>query len=99
MHLIRCARWSCDAEDEPSRPQDDVMGGLIRKVMRMDEPEDGQTKQVSELKLIAKWTSSNKHYVVFIPGKPRCICHLLDVLKSFITLFDALGDRSCVLNN
>jgi hypothetical protein len=34
-----------------------------------------------------------------IQGKPRCICHLLAVLKSFITLFDALGDRSCVLNN
>jgi hypothetical protein len=32
-------------------------------------------------------------------GKPRCICHLLAVLKSFITLFDALGDRSWVLNN
>jgi hypothetical protein len=31
-------------------------------------------------------------------GKPRCICHLLDVLKIFITLFGALGDRSCVLN-
>jgi hypothetical protein len=61
MHLIRCARWSRDAEDEPSRPQDDVTGGLIRKVMRMDEPEDGQTKQVSELKLIAMWMSSNKH--------------------------------------
>jgi hypothetical protein len=31
-------------------------------------------------------------------GKPRCICHLIGVLKIFITLFDALGDRSCVLN-
>ena len=29
-------------------------------------------------------------------GKPRCICHLLTVLKSFITMFDALGDRSCL---
>jgi hypothetical protein len=32
-------------------------------------------------------------------GKPRCIILLLDYLKNFITLFDALGDRSCVLNN
>jgi hypothetical protein len=32
-------------------------------------------------------------------GKPQCICHLIAVLKSFITLFDALDDRSCVLNN
>jgi hypothetical protein len=31
-------------------------------------------------------------------GKPRCICHRLATLKSFITLFVALGDRSCVLN-
>ena len=30
-------------------------------------------------------------------GKPRCICHLLAILI-FITLYDALGDRSCVLN-
>jgi hypothetical protein len=32
-------------------------------------------------------------------GKHRCICHLLAVLKPFITLFDALGDRSWVLND
>jgi hypothetical protein len=32
-------------------------------------------------------------------GKPRCIIPFLVVLKTFITLFDALGDRSCVLNN
>ena len=31
-------------------------------------------------------------------GKPRCIIPFLVVLN-FITLFDALGDRSCVLNN
>ena len=30
-------------------------------------------------------------------GKPRCIIPFLVVLN-FITLFDALGDRSCVLN-
>jgi hypothetical protein len=30
-------------------------------------------------------------------GKPRCICHLLAILK-FSRLLDALGDRSCVLN-
>jgi hypothetical protein len=30
-------------------------------------------------------------------GKPRCICHLLAILKSF-SLACALGDRSCVLN-
>jgi hypothetical protein len=32
-------------------------------------------------------------------GKPRCIILFLVVLKNIITLFDALGDRSCVLNN
>jgi hypothetical protein len=31
-------------------------------------------------------------------GKPRCICHLLAILKSF-SLAYAVGDRSCVLNN
>jgi hypothetical protein len=30
-------------------------------------------------------------------GKPWCIFHLLVILKSF-SLLDALGDRSCVLN-
>jgi hypothetical protein len=38
MHLIRWANWARDAEDDPSRPQDDVTGGLLRKVMLMDEP-------------------------------------------------------------
>jgi hypothetical protein len=27
-------------------------------------------------------------------GKPRCICHILDVLKNLSHLLDALGDRS-----
>jgi hypothetical protein len=31
-------------------------------------------------------------------GKPLCIIPFFVVLN-FITLFDALGDRSCVLNN
>ena len=31
-------------------------------------------------------------------GKPWCIIHV-PCFKNFITLFDALGDRSCVLNN
>jgi hypothetical protein len=61
IHLIRCASWSRDAEDEPSRPQDDVMGGLLCMVLLVDLPEDGQTERVSEQKLIAKWSSSNKH--------------------------------------
>jgi hypothetical protein len=30
-------------------------------------------------------------------GKPQCICHLLVVLN-LCHLYDALGDRSCVLN-
>jgi hypothetical protein len=30
-------------------------------------------------------------------GKPRCICHLLAVLNLY-HIYDALGDRSCVLN-
>jgi hypothetical protein len=41
--------------------QVDPKRGLLRMVVRMDKPEEGQTEQVSELKLIAKWTSPNKH--------------------------------------
>jgi hypothetical protein len=41
--------------------QVDVMGGLLRMVMLVDELEDGQTEQVSEQKLIAKRLSSNQH--------------------------------------
>jgi hypothetical protein len=32
-------------------------------------------------------------------GKPRCIIPFPCHFKIFITLFDALGDRICVLNN
>jgi hypothetical protein len=32
-------------------------------------------------------------------GKPRCIIPFPCCFKNFITLYDALGDRSCVLNN
>jgi hypothetical protein len=32
-------------------------------------------------------------------GKPQCILPFLVVYKNFLTLGDALGDRSCVLNN
>jgi hypothetical protein len=32
-------------------------------------------------------------------GKPWCIYPFPCCLKIFITLYDALGDRSCVLNN
>jgi hypothetical protein len=32
-------------------------------------------------------------------GKPRCMTPFPYCFKNFITLFDALGDRSCVLNN
>jgi hypothetical protein len=41
MYLIRYANCSRDAEDEPSRPQDDVSGGLLHKIMLVDQPEDG----------------------------------------------------------
>jgi hypothetical protein len=34
-----------------------------------------------------------------IQGKPRCILPFPCSLKIFITLYDALGDRCCVLNN
>jgi hypothetical protein len=37
------------------------MGGLLRKMMLMVEPKDGQTKQVSEQKMVVKRASSNKH--------------------------------------
>jgi hypothetical protein len=38
---MRYVNWSRDVEDEPSRPQDVVKHDLLRKVMLMDEPEDG----------------------------------------------------------
>jgi hypothetical protein len=37
-----------------SQPQDVAASELLQKVMLMDEPEDGQTKQVSEQRLIIK---------------------------------------------
>jgi hypothetical protein len=46
MHPMRYVNWSRDAEDEPSRPQDDVKCGLLHKVMLVDQPKDGQTEQV-----------------------------------------------------
>jgi hypothetical protein len=32
-------------------------------------------------------------------GKPRCIIHFPCCFKIFITLYDALGDRNCVINS
>jgi hypothetical protein len=55
MHLIRCASWSRDAEDNPSRPQDVVTGWVTLQGDADDEPEDRQTEQISEQ------TSTNKH--------------------------------------
>jgi hypothetical protein len=41
--------------------QDDVTGGLLRKTMLMDEPEDGKSEQIWRQKMVVKQTSSNKH--------------------------------------
>jgi hypothetical protein len=62
MHFnqVRLLITRCGGQ-EPSRPQVDVTGGLLRIVKLIDESEDGWTKQVSEQKLIAKWSSPNKH--------------------------------------
>jgi hypothetical protein len=44
---FRYVNWSRDAEEsELSRPQDGVMGGLLRILKLMDESEEGQTEQV-----------------------------------------------------
>jgi hypothetical protein len=80
-----------------SRPQDVVKHDLLRKVMLMDEPEDGQTEQVSEQKLIARRHLTNTNLVLF-QASPSALSLSL-CFKIFITLYDALGDRSCVLNN
>jgi hypothetical protein len=48
VHPMRYVNWSREAEYEPSRPQDDVKGGLLRMVMLGDKLEDGQTEQVLE---------------------------------------------------
>jgi hypothetical protein len=89
MHFIRYASWSRDAEDEPSRPQ-------ARATPYGDT--DGQTKQVSEQKMVAKWSASNNTNLVLPRQAP---VHLPPpcCFKIFITLYDVLGDRSCVLNN
>jgi hypothetical protein len=58
MHLIRCASWARDAEGDPSRPQDDVTGGLLRKVMLMDEPKNGWPDQVP--------TQNDGHQVIVV---------------------------------
>jgi hypothetical protein len=58
---MRYVNWSRDAEDEPSRLQDDVKRGLLHKVMLMDQPKDGQTQRVPRQRMVAKWTLSNKH--------------------------------------
>jgi hypothetical protein len=69
-----------------------------RQHRQSDQPKDGQIEQVSEQRLIAKWASSNntnlvlsRQAPVYLP--PPCC------FKIFITLFDALGNRSCVLNH
>jgi hypothetical protein len=41
--------------------QVDPKRGLIRVVVQMNKHEEGQTEQVSEQRLIVRWTSSNKH--------------------------------------
>ena len=41
--------------------QVDPKRGLLRMVMLVDELKDGQTEQVSEQRMVVKWTSSNKH--------------------------------------
>ena len=77
--------------------QVDPKRGLIRRMMLMNRTEDGQTKQVSEQKMVTKWSPPNNTNLVLLrqapvhSPPPWCF-------KIFITLFDALGDRSCVLN-
>jgi hypothetical protein len=68
-----------------------------RQRRQSDQPEDGQTEQVSEQKLIAKWSPPNNTNLVLPRQAP---VHLPPPcrFKIFITLYDALGDRSCVLN-
>jgi hypothetical protein len=54
MHFIQVRELTTwYGEPEPSRPQDNVTRELFHKMMLTDETKDGQTKQVSEQKLIA----------------------------------------------
>jgi hypothetical protein len=55
--LINHVMWRTRAESTTRC----CKAGLLHKVILMDEPEDGQTEQVLKQKLIAKWTSDNKH--------------------------------------
>jgi hypothetical protein len=73
--------------------QVDPKCGLLRMVMLMDEPAWSSAKT----RMIVKWTSSNNTNLVLFRKAP---VHLPPpwFFKIFITLFDALGDRSCVLN-
>jgi hypothetical protein len=43
---------------------------LLRMVMLMNGTEVGQTKQVSEQKMIAMWTSSNNTNLVLLQASP-----------------------------
>jgi hypothetical protein len=43
---IRCASRSRDAKNDLGQPQDDVTGGLLHKVMLVDQPKYGQANQV-----------------------------------------------------
>lgn len=53
--------YRVDNGQELSRPQDAGKRMFLHEMMLTDKTEDGQTKQVSEQKLIAKWSSSNKY--------------------------------------
>jgi hypothetical protein len=71
MHFIQVrelATWC--GESELSRPQDNVTRELFHKMMLMNGTEDGQRKQVSEQKMIAKWTTSNNTNLVLSRQAP-----------------------------
>jgi hypothetical protein len=62
MHFIQVRELTtwC-GELELSQPQDIATRELLHKMVLMNGTEGGQTKQISEQKLIAKWSSPNKH--------------------------------------
>jgi hypothetical protein len=69
---------------------------MDHKVALMDPSRYGRLDQVSGFLRLTKRTSSNHTNLVYPRQAP---VHLPppSVLKSFITLNDALGDRSCVI--
>jgi hypothetical protein len=89
VHLMRYASWSRDVKDK---------SWINLKVMRMMNLKmDKSSKCSAERWSTNKSRLTNTNLVLF-QASPGALSLSL-CFKIFITLYDAFGDRSCVLNN